>query len=135
MKHMFLYLLVTGIKSRLMYSVTNIEVIKGIEGRRIIQITFNVNTIALYFDGGYIQFSGPFVFAKNKDVLRFDEVYPVKRDYGLLTLLENNVTSVEQDETHRNLIFKFETGATLELIGDDGYESYLINIDGKEIRV
>lgn len=119
-----------------MYKIPENFDIQGVKNEVISQITFSLNVISLHFGKGFIQFSGAFSMLYNDgQKVTYEEVYPVYNDYKLLELLEKKINEISTNERRTDLIITFEGNNVLCLNGDENYESYLINIDGKEIRV
>ena len=118
-----------------MYKIPENFDISVLKNEVINQIAFGFNFITLFFNKGFIQFTGSFSFGYNEKQSYYDEVSPVRNDFGLLQILEKEITSIKLTNNREELELGFETGLTLCLIGDEMYESFIINIDGNEIRV
>ncbi len=118
-----------------MYKIPEDFNVNSIKNDIISQIAFGLNFITLFFSNGLIQFSGSFSFLYDSRKHEYEEVYPVQDDFGLLNLLEKRIVQVSVNNERNVLILEFETGAILELISNKEYESFRLNIDGKEIIV
>ena len=118
-----------------MYRIPDDFNLINIKNEVIIQIAFGLNFITLFFSKGFIQFSGSFSFYDKGQKYDYEEVYPVQDDYNLLKLLEKKITQVITNEDRNVLILEFEDKIILKLIGSESYESYTLNIDGKEIII
>lgn len=118
-----------------MYKVSesfDITILKGIV---INQITFGLNFISLLFNRGFIQINGSFSISYSGKQYSYDEVYPVKNDFGLLQILENKVISILINDNRDEMEIEFENGLKLCLIGNEMYESFIISIDENVVRV
>lgn len=109
--------------------------ISSLDGERITQIAFGLNYITFVFNKGFIQFSGSFSINFGNQELEYNDVYPIKNDFGLLQLLEKSIIKVLVNDLRNILTLQFEGGAILNLIGDDYYESYRIKIMEQEIII
>lgn len=118
-----------------MYKIPKDYNINAIIGETIVQIAFGLNFITLFFNRGYIQLEGAFATTFDNNTHEYDEVYPVKNDFGLLQLLEHKIVQVNINSDRNIMILLFENDSSLKLIGNENYESYVINISGNEIRV
>lgn len=107
----------------------------SIKNNTISQIAFGLNFITLFFSNGFIQFSGGFSILFDNQKKEYEEVYPVKKDYDILMLLEKKIIDVKINNERNVLTLEFEGAIILELIGSKEYESYILNICGKEIVV
>lgn len=119
-----------------MYKIPENFNINSLSNIVISQIAFGLNSITLYHNKGFIQFSGGFSIRFGDQIIHHNEVYPVQDDFGLLKLLlEKAVTDVQTNEERNSLILEFENKITLVLIGNDQYESFTLNHNGREIIV
>jgi hypothetical protein len=118
-----------------MYRIPESFNLSDIKDETISQIAFGLNFVTVFFNRGFIQFSGSFVL--HVDGKRFDyvEVYPVKNDFGLLKLLEKKIVKVFTNDERNDLTIEFDTGIILQLKSVGQYESYTLNIDGQEVIV
>lgn len=102
----------------------------------VIQICFTANTITLFFEKvGRIDISGSFAFLHKGERFYYEEIFPIQSDYGFLKLLEKKVTRVSVNEKRDVLTLEFEDNTTLELVGNETYETYTLNINGEEVIV
>ena len=120
-----------------MYSIKENYDLLRLKNKIINQIIYGLNVISLIFDGGYIQICGAgFSFEKEGKRLYFHELYPVRTDFGLLTLLEEKISNVEINDPDRDkLTIEFANGSKLYLEGNSNYEAFIIEIDGDETTV
>lgn len=118
-----------------MYKIPENYNIHTLIGETIFQIAFGLNFITLFFNDGYIQFEGAFATTFDNKTREYDEVYPVKNDFGLLKLLEYKIAQVNVNSDRDVLVLLFENGSSLKLIGNKNYESYVISLASNEIRV
>lgn len=109
--------------------------VNTLKGQLIIQIAFGLNYIIFLFDNGFVQLSGSFSIYFNNRKTKYNEVFPVTSDLGLLNLLEKQIIKAEVNENRSTLILEFEAGTTLELIGNEEYESYRIKMNGQEFII
>lgn len=101
------------------------------KGRTISQISFGLNVIIIFFSPEiYVQWSGRFKISRENVKTNFDEVYPVKSDFGLLAFLEKKVETVYTNENRNNLLLIFDDESVIEIIGDDAFESFTLNVNG-----
>ena len=136
MKRMSLYQRDIGINKKNMYKIPDYFKISCIKNNVISQIAFGINFITLFFNKGFIQFSGSFSVQFNNQRFDYDEVYPVQNDYGLLKLLlEKEIVNVLTNERRNSLVLEFDGKIILELNGNEEYESFRLNLDGFEIIV
>ena len=103
-----------------------------LNGKKIIQITFGLNFVTLFFENGFIQFSGAFYVENNRKSKNYDEVYPVNSDYGLLEFLDKEVVNVSILENNEALGLDFQDNFKLILKSNEFFESFVNNIDGHE---
>jgi hypothetical protein len=106
-----------------------------LKGTLFNQITFGLNSIILSFNEGFIQFSGGFSFTCAGKSQSYDEVYPVKTDSGLLSILDKKITEVSINNDRNELTIRFENECELCLYGSDLYESFEINIGERRIII
>ncbi len=118
-----------------MYKIPESFDILVLKSEVINQIAFGLNCITLFFDKGFIQFFGSFSFGYLGKQFNYDEVYPVKNDFGLLQILEKEIKNVTLANNREELKIEFEGGVTLCLMGNEMYESFIININGNKVRV
>lgn len=102
----------------------NEGLIKKLLNCKIFQVSFSLNTIVFSFDEGYIQFSGGFEFRSNGKIFTFEEVYPLKDDNGLISVLENEISRVAIDQS--SLLLVFSSNSELVLFANEQYESFEI---------
>ncbi len=118
-----------------MYKIPEEFKISEIINEEINQIGFGLNYVTLFYNKGFIQFSGSFSFQHSGRKDDFNEVYPVKDDFGLLKLLGKKITQIKTNDGRNILILWIDHNIILKLIGSKEYESYIINIHGKEVIV
>lgn len=105
-------------------------------GSFIPQIAFSANTITLFFeDAGLVTISGGISVIKNNEIIKIDEVYPVTNDHGLLSFIEKKIVNVEINNDRTCLKLNFEGGDSIELLSDEYYEAYTLDISGQEAIV
>lgn len=122
-------------KQLIMYKIPEDFNVSSIETEKVFQIAFGINFITLFFNSGFIQFSGSFSIIHEKQEVEYDEVYPVQNDYKLLNLLEKEVKKVSLNEDRDVLTLEFEGDIILKLIGTKEFESFTININKREVIV
>jgi hypothetical protein len=71
--------------------------IKDVYWRNIFYISFRLNLVTLLFNKGFIQFSGKVSFKYLVYTKKYEEVYPVISDLGLLRLLEKTIIDAQID--------------------------------------
>jgi hypothetical protein len=131
---MSLFLKAIG-KNNCMFKIPLDFNVKKIINERIIQIAFSLNSVSLFFEKGYIQFSGKFSYEKNGALKEFNEVFPAKNDFGLISLLEKQIQNATTNSERTNLKLEFENGDILLLYGTPEFESYSIKIENSMIRI
>jgi hypothetical protein len=109
--------------------------LKVLEKKRIGQISFGLNVVALYFDSGFVQFSGEFRIADKQNTKEYSEVYPISDDRGILNLLEQEILKAVTNPDRTELTLIFENDYSLTLISCPHYESFTIVIGENEILV
>jgi|JI10StandDraft_1071094.scaffolds.fasta_scaffold137675_2 hypothetical protein len=119
-----------------MYKIPDDFNLTSIKSQTISQIAFGLNYITIFFNKGFIQFSGGFAFELDGHNFNYEEVYPVQNDYGLIKLLlEKQIIDIYTNIEKNNLYMKLDNGNLLLLFGSEQYESFIVNIDGKQIIV
>jgi hypothetical protein len=118
-----------------MYKIPETFDASALENETIFQIAFGLNYVSLYFNKGMIQVSGSFSICYLEKQFTYDEVYPVENDFGLLRILEKKMVRLDISDDREELKIEFEGNTTLYLIANEMYESYLIVVNGNEIRV
>lgn len=112
-------------------------------GATLYELCLNANQMRLLFDTGLK------IIAEGNLVLRSpsadDSVAPTSLAEVIITpqspnlelfrLIECQISSVRLSPNRMNLLFVFSSGQSLELIGDDPYECYRIQIEDEEIIV
>jgi hypothetical protein len=118
-----------------MYLLPNTFDPKFLKGERLIMICFNANQIILHFDSSArITIEGEYIIEENNQQGRYN-VFPLKNDNGLLTLIETEIEDSYTDYERKDLRIKFSNRIILTLIGSDQYESYSIKKGDLEILV
>lgn len=118
-----------------MYKIPKNYNVDNLKGERISQISFGINFISFFFSKGYITMEGSFSTQIKHQTRDFAEIYPIKHDFGLLALLEQKIVFVDINDDRTVLTLSFENEFTLNLIGDENYESYTLKINNEEITV
>jgi hypothetical protein len=118
-----------------MYIIPNTFDPKSLIGEILVMICFNSNQITLHFETStMITFEGEFIIEVN-NIEKLHNVYPLGDDKGLLAFIETEIKDSYTDEARKNLKIKFSNNSNLILVGNDEYESYMINKDGAKIIV
>jgi hypothetical protein len=119
-----------------MYKIPLDANIERLIGHPIIQICFTLSSISIFFEKGrFITMECSFVLTEGTKQVSVEEVYPVKKEWGLLSLLEKKLINIQIDDDRTSLALYFEDNKTLKLLADPMYESYFINIDDNEIII
>lgn len=118
-----------------MYKIPETFDSSALVNETIFQVAFGLNYVAIYFNKGLIQISGGFSIRYLEKQFTYDEVYPVENDFGLLRILEKKIVRLDISDDREELKIEFEGNTILHLTANEMYESYLIVIDGNEIRV
>lgn len=106
------------------------------ENKSINQISFGQNVVTIYFSPEiYIQWTGPFKISKENRETAYEEVFPVKNDFGLLKFLEKKVETAGTDKNRNNLLLVFEDKSVIEIISDFAFEAFSLYINGERILV
>lgn len=107
-----------------------------LENSFITQISFSVNTISLFFEEiGYITIEGNFSFERKGQKMEYKDIFPIRSDFGLLNLLEKKLINLDIIDERSGLKLEFEDNMVVYLVGIDNYETFKINIKGKEIVI
>ena len=73
-----------------MYTIPEDFDLNILKDTTIIQVCFSVNTISLFFENiGFISIEGSFSLLHENKRYDYEEVYPVKRDFDILKLLQS----------------------------------------------
>ena len=112
-------------------------------GTTLYELCLNANQIRLLFDSGCkIVLEGKLVLrnASNGESASDANTTPVivtpqSPNLDLFLLIEAQVASAQLDRNRMNLTLEFSDGQAIELIGDEPYECYKIQIGGAEIVV
>jgi len=115
-----------------MYKIPKNNNYSVLNSKKIIQITFRLNVVVLFFENGFIQFSGSFSTENNGKCKNYDEVYPVNSDFGLLEILEKEITNIVISKNYDVLELEFENNFKLCIKSNEFFESFVININGSE---
>ncbi len=118
-----------------MYKIPENFNLECLKDSLITQITFGLNVIVLSYNNGFIQITGRFSIFSSGKLKNHDEVFPVRSDFGLLEILEKKILDVSINNSREELSIEFENGVILYLIGQEFFESYVVNINGNEFRV
>ena len=100
-------------------------------GKPIVQICYTINSVCLYWDGGYIQIMGAFSILYDNKTYSYQEIYPLDQDYNLLLLLDKKIMNIDISDTRDSLMILFENGMSLTLYSDANYESFEVNFNSK----
>ena len=98
-------------------------------------ISYGINFISLFFDDGFIQIHNSFVFKVNDKAFKYENIYPVNSDFGLLILLEKQIIDIETNKEKELLHLFFDGNIELLLYSHEMYESFEINFRGKQIII
>ncbi len=110
-----------------MYSLLSSFDPKILKGEKLNMICFTANQIHFHFESlTRITIEGDFIIEENNQQLKYN-VYPVKNDSGLFSLIETEIIDSYTDFERKNLHIKFSNKIILTLIEDDQFESYSIN--------
>lgn len=106
-------------------------------GMRLYQVCINANQIRLQFDSGSsIVLEGKLVLGYAYDVSESKQnliiIAPNLLDLDLFRLIESEVTSSYLNPNRLNLSLEFSNKQMIELIGDEPYECYKIQIGNDE---
>ena len=123
-----------------MYTIPKNFNLDNLKEATISQVAFSLNTISLFFDIsfeniGFITIEGFFSFSYGNKKSYYEEIYPIKKDFGLLKLLGKKVIQIQINKKRDVVILEFEDKIILELMSNEMYESYTIDINGSQIIV
>lgn len=119
-----------------MYKIPENFDFSTLNGQTINQISFGQNVVTIFFSPEiYIQWSGRFKISKENGATDYEEVFPVKNDFGLLEFLEKKVETVGTDKNRNNLLLVFEDKTAIEIISDIAFEAFSLYINGSRILV
>lgn len=103
---------------------------------KVIQICFTINTFSLFFEKiGFISIEGDFSFLCDGKKNIYKEIHPITSDLRILKILEKKVSKIYVNSKRNHLTLEFEGNMILELLGNEMYESYVLNINGEKIIV
>ena len=104
---------------------------KALISKTIVQVCYTINSVCIYWDGGYIQIMGSFSVLYNNKTYLYQEIYPIDQDYNLLLLLNNKIMNTDISDAMDSLTILFENGMSLTLYNDANYESFEVNINSE----
>lgn len=100
------------------------------------QVCYTKSTISIYFGIlGYITIWGNLTISFKNNLSFYNELYPIKNDLNLLNFLECEVTNITINNDRDTLKLYFDEIGFLEIMGDEFYETFSINIDNDEILI
>jgi hypothetical protein len=119
-----------------MYKIPESFDFSHFKGKALNQVSFGQNVVIFFFSNDiYIQWSGRFSVFMGNAKIEFNEVFPVKNDFGLLSLLEKKVLNIYTDKTRSSLFIVFEDDCILEIYSDDSFESFTLYTNGIQVIV
>ena len=99
-------------------------------------VCFNLTQIYIHFGSSiHVGIESPYSLVDTNGKERFFNVYPVSSDNEILQFLDKKVRSVAINKTRTNFCIRFEDNTSINLIGDNSYESYRIKINERIIIV
>lgn len=104
--------------------------------RTVTEVCYTALGITLHFgSSAYISISGYFAFRQGMQRHEYYKIAPVDCDYGLLNLLDAEVSEVYLSEKRDTLTLEFKNDCRLELMGHMVDDSYTIHINDREAVV
>ena len=119
-----------------MYNIPENFDLRPLKGSCVQQICFSMNNVIFFFENiGFVQIDGEFIYESIKGTYNF-KGYPIVAEHGIiLNLLQKTVVSIETNKNRNNLTIGFDNKENMIIHGDENYESYVININGKKLIV
>lgn len=103
---------------------------------KVTEISYTPAGITLFFeDAGHITINGYFALRHGKQRHEYYKIAPVSCDYGLLNLLNVEVTEVYLSNNRDSMTIEFVNGSRLELMGHKIEDMYIIHIKDREATV
>lgn len=118
-----------------MYKIPEDFDISKLSDKTITSISYGINFISLFFEDGFIQILNSFVINANNNSNRYENLYPIKNDFGLLVLLEKQIIDIKTSKDREILHLFFDGNIDLLIHGDKMYESFEINYQDEQIIV
>ena len=94
--------------------------VNKIKNTILTQICYCPNCIFLYFDNvGIINIWGNLKVSFDKNESFYNEIFPIKNDFGMLSFLECKVFDISIGANREALKLVFDNNGFIELIGND----------------
>lgn len=104
--------------------------------RKVTEVCYTSEAITLHFGTeAYVSINGYFALRQGKHRHEHYEITPVDNDYGLLSLLDAEVSEVYLSEKRDTLTLQFTEELRLELMGHMVDDTYTIHIKDREAVV
>lgn len=104
--------------------------------RKVTEICYTTEGITVFFgDTIYITINGYFAFRCGKQRHEYYKITPIDSDYGLLNLLNTEVSEVYLGNNRDSMAIEFTNGNRLELMGHKIEDSYTIHVKDREAIV
>lgn len=105
-------------------------------GSTLYEVCSNANQIRLKLDSGLdIVVEGRMVLRASATQGDSVTISPQSPSIQIYSLIETQITSVQLSPHRMNLILFFSGGQSVELIGDEPYECYRIQLEDREVIV
>ncbi len=118
-----------------MYKIPENFDISILRDKTITTISYGINFISLFFEDGFIQILNSFVINVNNNPIKYDNLYPIKKDFGLLVLIEKQIVEIKTSKDRDTLHLFFDENVDLLIHSDEMYESFEINYQDEQIIV
>lgn len=110
--------------------------VNSLRERKVTEVCYTSSGITLYFDEvAYITINGYFAFRHGKQRHEYYKITPVNGDYGLLSLLDAEVSEVYLSNHRDSMSIEFTNGNRLELMGHKIEDTYTLHINDREAVV
>lgn len=110
--------------------------IDSLREQKVSEVCYTSKGVTLHFgNDAHICINGYFAFRKGKQRHEFYRIQPVDSDYGLLSLLEAEVSEVYMSDKRDALTIEFTNDCRIELMGHMVDDTYTIHIHDNEAIV
>lgn len=110
--------------------------VDSLREQKVTEVCYTTSGITVFFgDAAYITINGYFAFRHGKQRHEYYKITPVNTDYGLLNILDTEVSEVYLGNNRDSMAIEFTNGNRLELMGHKIEDTYTIHINDREAVV
>lgn len=110
--------------------------LSSLRERKVTSVKYSTTAVTLIFEHfAYITINGYFALRCGKQRHEYYQLSPEPQDYGLLKLLDKEVTEVYLNAGRDGMAIEFSGGYRLELMGHKIEDMYTIHIKDREAVV